>query len=120
MPVTPTNRWAIGEMYGGGLLNGNPFYVQPLGAGTPVYPRQKDAAQWDEYPVPGLVIQEYSPIWSPGCGHSIKFPKLIPEFDYTTNTTIMLIACSICGYVQRVITPIDETYNPIENAIIIL
>lgn len=118
MPPVGTNRWQIGVMYFQGLLNGQPFYTQPGGPGTEVLPTQKNAQQWPEYPIAGLVIQEYNPWWSPGCGHSIKSWKIIKEWDYTTNSDCALVTCEVCSYVQRVVEPYNLILDPILYAII--
>lgn len=116
----PTNRWALGTMYYQGQMNGTPgFYSQPGGPNTQVFPTQKNAAPWPQYPIPGLVIQEFSPWFAPGCLHSIKFWKIIHEWDYTTDMDCALICCSLCSYVQRVIEPYNQVLNPIQNAIIV-
>ena len=115
----PANRWAIGEMYYLGNHNGQPFFTQPNGPGTQVLPSQKNAQPWPDYPIPGLVINEYVPWWSPGCGHAIKFWSIIREVDIYTNESVALVCCSMCSYVQRVITPWEEWLNPIQQAIIV-
>src|SRR5271170_5574259 len=113
------NRWQLGTLYFQGKLNGVDFYTQPGGPFTEVFPTQRNSVQWPEYPIPGLVIQEYSPWWSPGCGHSIKSFKIIREFDYPENSDIALICCEVCSYVQATIEPFEQWLNPIQYAIII-
>lgn len=106
-------------MYYGGLLNGAPFFTQPGGPGTQVLPTQQNGTPWVDFPVIGLVIQEYQPWWAPGCGHAIKVLKCIREWDYETDQSVALICCEVCSYVQRTIEPFEEWLNPIQNAIII-
>jgi hypothetical protein len=115
----PSNRWQIGALYYDGYVNGQPFFVQPGGIGTAVFPTQKNAAPWPEYPIPGLVINEYVPIWAPPCGHAISFFKIIRDFDIYTNQSVALVCCSICAFVIRAITPYEEYLNPIQQAIIV-
>ncbi len=113
------NRWVIGGLYQLGLLNGQPFYTQPGGIGTQVFPTQANAVPWPEYPVPGLILNEYVPWWAPGCGHSIKYWKIFKEWDYDTNQSCALVCCPACTYVQSVIEPFEEWLNPIQRAIIV-
>lgn len=112
------NRWQVGGLYGGGLLNGQPFYTQAE-IGGPVIPSQY-SGPWVDFPIPGLVISEYVPWWSPGCGHSIKFWKVVKECDYTTDpiSEVALVLCSICGFCQNVM-PFAGYLDPISHAIII-
>jgi hypothetical protein len=116
---TGTNTWTLGTMYYGGLVDGQPFFTQALGPFTEVLPTQVNAQPWLDYPIPGLVLNEYSPWWAPGCGHSIKFFKIIREYDYTTQSSVALITCNVCSYIQTVYTPFEAWLDPIEHAIII-
>lgn len=117
--MTATNQWAIGAMFYGGLVNGQPFFVQPGGIGTPVYPTQKNAQPWPEYPIPGLFINEFIPIWTPGCGHSTNFWLVIREYDYVSQNSVALICCSVCTFVENVYSPFEEWLEPITHAIVI-
>ena len=114
-----TNDWTIGTMYYGGIVDGQPFFTQPGGPGTEVFPTQANAIPWLAYPIPGLILNEYSPWWAPSCGHSIKFWKIIREQDYTTNSSVALVCCSICSFIQSTIEPFEEWLDPIARAIIV-
>lgn len=113
------NRWTIGVMYEQGIVSGVPFFTQPDGPGTIVLPTQANAVPWDAYPIQGLILNEYSPWWSPSCGHSIKFWKIFKEWDYDNNESVALVCCSICTFCQSTISPFEEWLNPIERAIIV-
>lgn len=115
----PTNRWQIGTLYNQGLQNGQPFWTQPGGPGSQVLPTQRNGEPWQDYPVPGLVIQEMSPWFVPGCLHSIKYWAIVREWDYLTNQSCALVTCPVCSYVQNVIEPFEEWLNPIQRAIIV-
>jgi hypothetical protein len=106
-------------MYYGGLLNGAPFFTQPGGPGTQVFPTQANNIPWTDYPTVGLVLSEISPWWFPPCLHSIKSWKLIREFDYETNQSCCLICCEVCSFVVRAVIPYEEILNPIQYAIVI-
>jgi len=113
-----TNRWQLGVMYNNGLLNGVPFYVQPDGPGTQVFPTQFNGP-WLAYPIPGQIMNESIPWWTPGCLHAIKFWKVIREWDYDTNQSVALITCEICTYVQNAYSPFEEWLDPVAHAIIV-
>lgn len=114
-----TNNWALGTMYGGGLLNGQPFYTQPGGPFTAVYPTQKNASPFVDYPISGLFVNEFLP-WVPiACGHSIHQYEVIREFDYNTQLSCALIVCPICSFCQNVYEPYEEWLDPIQHAIIV-
>jgi hypothetical protein len=113
------NRWQIGALYYGGLQNGQPFWTQPGGIGTIVYPQPQNGP-WTDYPIGGLTINETGfAWWLPGCGHSIQAWRLIQEFDYDTNQSVMLITCPSCSWVQNVLSPASEAYDPISHCIIV-
>jgi hypothetical protein len=105
-------------MYYGGKVNGAPFFTQAAPFG-PVLPTQQNSQPWLDWPVVGLVISEYVPWFSPGCGHSIKQFDIIREYDYTKGESCALVTCRVCNYVQSVIYDFEEWLNPIQYAIII-
>lgn len=116
----PANRWTVGVMYfEGRSSSGLPFFTQPGGPGTEVFPTQQNAQPWPEYPIPGMIIQEFNPWWAPGCGHAIKMWKIIREYDYDTDSSCALICCDVCSYVQRAVEPYEEILNPVQQAIIV-
>lgn len=104
---------------GRGLLNGLPFYTQIGGRFGKVVPHQANAEPWPDYPIPGLILQEFVPWFSPQCGHSIKSYRIIREFDYETNDSVALITCPECSYVQNYLVPFEAWLDPIIHAIII-
>lgn len=108
------NRWQIGVMYGNGYVNGQPFFQQPNGPGTAVFPTEQNGQPWSAWPAAGVIpFQEYNPWWSPGCGHSIKFWKIIREFDYDTNQSVALVVCSTCQFVVSAhYQPFDTWFEP--------
>lgn len=114
-----TNTWALGTMYYGGIVAGQPFFTQPGGPHTPVFPTQKNAEPWPDFPIPGMIINEYVPWWSPECGHSICEWSVIREFNYNTNSSCALITCRICNFIQAVYEPFENWLNPIEHAIVV-
>ncbi len=114
----PANTWTLGTLY---YPQGPPpttYFTQPGGPFTQVFPTQKNNQPWPEYPIPGLIINEYVPWWTPGCLHSVNYWLVIREFDVYSEQSVALICCPVCSYIQRVIMPYDAWLLPIENAII--
>ena len=116
------NRWALGTLYYPGGPPGTGYFTQPNGPFTQVFPTQANAVPWPDWPAAGvMVINEFSPWWSPGCLHSIKEWTIIREFDYETNRSVALITCRICSYCQRKMEPFDSWYLPnVENSNLII
>ena len=113
----PSNKWQIGVMYYGGRLNGQPFYEQPGGPGTPVFPHE-GVSPWLEWPTVGQIIQTYAPWWAPGCQHSCRYWAIVREYDYIEETSVALICCNHCYYVQGVYRPFEAWLDPIQHAIV--
>jgi hypothetical protein len=114
-----TNDWTPGRMY---YPQGPPpttYYTQPGAPFTTVYPQQKNAQPWPEWPVIGQIIQEFAPYWSPACGHSIKEWLVIREYDYVEETSVALICCRVCSMVQGVYRPFEAWLDPLQHAIIV-
>jgi hypothetical protein len=84
-----------------------------------VFPTQANAIPWQAYPIPGLILDEFSPWFAPPCLHAIKFYRVIREWDYTTNMDCALICCNTCSFVVRVIEPFSLWLDPIQNAVIV-
>lgn len=114
-----TNNWQIGAMYGNGYVSGQPFYTQPGGIGTQTFPSQPQAQPWPAWPAAGIMMYNFGGFWLPGCLHWVDFWDIIREFDYGTNSSVALICCPVCKFVQRTIEPFEEWLNPIQQAIIV-
>lgn len=117
------NRWAIGEMYYGGLVGGQVFFTQPGGPGTQVFPTQENGQPWLSWPAAGVIPfnEQAAAWWIPGCLHSIKSIKVIREWDYTTNMSVALLCCEVCSYVQRTMEPFESWFqNSPSNANVII
>lgn len=109
------NRWALGEMYGNGYVNGQPFFTQPGGPGTAVFPTEQNGQPWEAWPAAGVIpfIETGGAWFRPGCQHSIHYWKIIREFDYDTGLSVALVVCSTCQYVQSAqYEPFDTWYLP--------
>jgi hypothetical protein len=123
----PQNRWTLGTPYDP-TMNGALFWTQPGGPYTTVYPQLQNNTPWLDYPVKGLVLNEYQPFWSPACGHPIKEWKIIQEFDAVAGEAVSLICCNTCTLIQNS-HPLnggaiadfatDNVYNPYQQCIIL-
>jgi hypothetical protein len=98
-------------MYGDGKLNGVPFFTQPGGPGTQVFPALPQGAPFPDWPGAGSMVFSYGPWVMPGCLHPIKQFRVAQDFDYNTNQLVALLLCPCCQYLQRVIYTQSE-YGP--------
>lgn len=124
--ASASNTWQLGVPYDF-TLNGAAFWTQDGGPFTQVLPTQQNGP-WADYPIAGGIINEFSPWFSPGCGHAIKFFKIISAFDYPSDQQVSLVCCNICTYVQNV-HPLnggavadfrtDNVYNPYQQCVIL-
>lgn len=121
------NRWQLGVPYSF-LLNGTPFFTQPGGPFTAVFPAPPNNQPWPEWPIAGMIIGSTGSWWRPGCLHQIDMFRIIAEYDYNLNIPVSLVTCNVCTYVQRVVSAVDGAsagfnstgvYNPYQNAIIV-
>lgn len=113
------NRYQVGVMYYGGLKNGQPFYTQPGGPGTQVFPAQPNGQPWPDWPAAGEMVYSFGAWWIPFCLHFVDFWDVIREYDYDNSTSVALITCPVCNIVQAVYTPFEAWLNPIEHSIIV-
>jgi len=106
----PTNSWQIGALYPPGGLHGIKW-SQPGGVGTQVFPQQQTGV--DYFSV--RPFSELSGVWSSPCGHFSNTPWIQQEYDYTTENSVALICCPLCGIVVYTIEPFDLALNPVAN-----
>jgi hypothetical protein len=84
-------------------------WTQPLGKGTAVLPAQANNSPFTAFPVPGNVIDEVGmSLWHLGCGHGIDVIRIFKDFDTDTQTQCAVVACSVCSYIQRIISPYED------------
>jgi hypothetical protein len=121
-----TNDWQQGTMYYGGRLNGTPFWTQPGGPGTLVYPQNQRNVPWPDWPGAGtMTINEIANWVNPGCGHVVKMYDVVQEWDAVEGQAVSLLCCPSCSYVQRAVYnsgtyegPTD-VYNPYTYVVIV-
>jgi hypothetical protein len=104
------NNFTIGALY-----DPPPGFSQPGGVGTTVYPQQVTGGG----PISLTPVTEMSGYFSFGCGHVTNSPMIFRDFDLATGMSAALICCSLCHYLQRVVEPYEEIYDPIANAVIV-
>lgn len=123
--VAQQNRWALGEMYYQGRLNGVPFWTQPGGPGTIVFPQNQRNTPWLDWPGAGtMTINEIANWVNPGCQHVVKMFNVIQEFDYDKGMPVQLLCCPSCSYVQRAVygqtqNGMPELYDPLLYVVIV-
>ena len=109
------NQWAIGELYPSGGLN-NVKWSQPGGPGTLVYPQQQLGGEYLEI----KPFNEFSGIFTAGCGHSQDEALIQREYDYVNQTSVALICCQLCGYVQYTLSPFEAALDTVFHTITII
>lgn len=111
--MPPQNDWIVGTMYRGGALNGVPFFTQPGGPETQVFPALPQGAPWPEFPGAATMVFAYGPWIGIGCLHSIHEFNIVQEVDYTQSppALVALLTCPVCSYIQRAV-PAGSIYGP--------
>ena len=110
-----SNAWEIGALYPAGGLN-NVQWSQPGGVGTQVCPAQQTGVDY-------LSIQPFSELtgqMSAGCGHFFNQPLIQREYDYDTESSVALLCCAVCGYVQAAIEPFEAALNPVNYPMLVI
>lgn len=106
-----TNSWQLGALYPSGGLN-DIEWQQPGGVGTQVFPAQAMGVDYFST----VPFNEFSGLQFSGCGHSLNTPLIQREYDYNEQSSVALICCPLCGYVNNAIYPfeaaLDTVYQP--------
>jgi hypothetical protein len=94
-------QFAVGQLYGDGLVNGLPFWTQPGGIGTQVFPAQPSQfpLQYQGYV---QVPMTYPALYQAGCGHRFNCYTVWEVYDPYLQEQMALIACPACGYLQEI------------------
>lgn len=110
--------WEIGALY---IKPNGPggYWTQPGGVGTTVFPQQVQANSNILTTEP---FTELSGNYVFGCGHSQNMGTIYVDTD-GDGTLVALIACSLCSFVQRYISPASDALGPstaasLQNAIL--
>jgi hypothetical protein len=113
-------------MYGGGKLNGVPFFRQDGGPFTAVTPALPQEEPWESWPGAGSMVFAYGSWIGIGCLHPIHEFNIVQEVDYTQSPPqlVSLLTCPVCSFIQRAITNQSiygptGAYDPLVAAVII-
>lgn len=103
-------QFAVGQLYGDGLVNGLPFWSQPGGIGTKVFPEQprKFPLQYQGY---FQVPMTYPSLYVAGCGHAFNCYAIYEAYDPYGEEQVALVCCPACGYIQEIISPYSDYSN---------
>jgi len=107
----------IGTLLNGGLVNGLPFFTQPSGPGTLVFPQQPKIfpAQFQGYVQWPMA---YPAMYYPGCGHAINLYEIFFQYNPSAGEVYAIIACPYCSFVQQVM-PETQYYNYLQTPLIV-
>lgn len=108
------NAWEIGALYPPGGLN-NVKWSQPGGVGTQVFPAQQTSVDLLDI----TPFSELTGLMSAGCSHYFDEPLVQREFDYTENSSVALVCCPLCGYVQTAIEPFEAALSTVSYPMLI-
>ena len=111
-------EWSVGQLYGGGKVNGLPVYTQPGGIGTrviPQAPQQFPQNFQGYYQVP----MTYPSLYTAGCGHAFNCFGTQQVYDPYDEVQVILLLCPICGYIQEIYSPASMYYDYVETPIVV-
>jgi hypothetical protein len=102
-------QFVVGQLYNGGLVNGLPFWTQPGGIGTQVFPEQprQFPLQFEGY---YQVPMTYPSLYVAGCLHAFNCYSIYKVYDPVNDIQVALIACPACSYIQQIL-PWDDYIN---------
>jgi hypothetical protein len=102
-------QFQVGQLYKGGLVNGLPFWSQPVPGGL-VYPQlpTKFPAQYMGYQ---QVTMSYPSLYVWGCGHPTNTAEIFEVYDPYLQEQVALECCPMCSYIQRIYAPYTDYSN---------
>ena len=110
----PQNDYVVGTLWDP-KFNGI-SWSQPAGQYGEVFPKTEVTGNSNLFTT--LPYNELTGVYQQGCGHSVNYMMLQLAWDYINDVQVMLVLCQTCSYINRVISPASEAYNPLTAAII--
>jgi hypothetical protein len=112
MGVQP-GMFSVGQLYGGGMVNGQQVWSQPGGIGTqvfPAYPRMYPVQPEKPQSFPQTPFVFYAQL-NFGCGHWANSPTVFKVYDPYTQEQAALCCCPQCGYIQLIVEPAEDWWE---------
>lgn len=103
-------QFAVGQLYKGGLVNGLPFWTQPGGIGTTVFPQLPEQFPAINTGFP-QVVMSYPSYYVWGCGHPSNTAEIFEVYDPYGEQDVALICCPLCSYIQEIMEPYTDYSN---------
>ena len=111
------HEYVVGELYHGGLVNGQQVWTQPIPGGL-VYP-QPQALSPEKYMGYQQMQMIYPAQYFLPCGHYQNCPTVQEAFQPSLNEQVALVLCSQCGYIAQIIAPFSSFESYIDTPLII-
>ena len=96
----------VGQLYKGGLENGLPYWTQPGGVGTIVFPQLPRIFPSQNMGYPQTPMS-YPAMYYFGCNHPLNCPEIFQYYDPYLQNQMVAICCPMCSYVQQILTLAD-------------
>ena len=111
-------QFQVGQLYKGFLQNGLPFWSQPGGPGTQVFPAlpTQFPSQNMGYP---QVVMAYPSLYVWGCLHPTNTAEIFEVYDPYIGEQVALVCCPLCSYIQQIIVPYSAYSNYEDTPIVV-
>ena len=96
----------VGQLFKGGLVNGLPYWKQPGGVGTKVYPQLPTQFPEQNMGYPQTPFS-YPAMYYFNCNHPLNCPEIFQYYDKYLGKQMVAICCPMCSYVQQILTLSD-------------
>ena len=100
--------YQVGQLYNGGIQNGQQIYTQPGGIGTPVVPQPPTTSppsNWKRTYYKPIYPTVFVSLLTWGCGHRTNTCEVFQAFDETTGMEAALLCCPVCSYIGYIVEP---------------
>ena len=110
------HEYVVGELYHGGLVNGQQVWTQPIPGGL-VYPQPQELSP-EKYMGYQQMQMIYPAYYSAGCGHFFNCYSIIEAFQPSSGHQVALVTCPQCSFIQEVIDPYSNFQSYIDTPLI--
>lgn len=111
------HEWVVGELYGGGYVNGLKVWTQPVPGGL-VYPQPQQYSP-EQYMGYQQNIMSYPALYAFACGHFQNCPEVYEVYQPSVGEQVALVVCNQCKFIQQIIAPYSDFQSYLDTPLIV-
>jgi hypothetical protein len=103
--------YQVGQLYNGGIQNGQVIYTQPGGIGTPVFPQPPQTSppsNWHHADYRPIYPFSYQGLLNFICNHWTNTCEVVMVYNPVIDEQVALCCCPVCSMIQLIVAPASD------------